>query len=508
MAELKIIKQLHYGKKWSRRRIARELGMSRNTVARALGGQVTGEYRQRQARSRRVAETIEPVIRDLLAQERDRATPVKQRLTAAQIERILRGAHGYSGGAATVRRAVARVRATEGDVLARAMVPLCYAPGVDAQVDFLEAAIDFPTGRERRYFLLVRACYSARPFVWQAPAANQEALLEGLARAFEHFGGVFHNLWFDNLTPAVKRVLTSRAREVQAPFAACQAHYGFEAEFCGVGKGNEKGGVENGVGYFRRSALCPLPEVEDDASLDLHLAGWMAGELDRRAAGQAGTVGQRWSEEQSGLMPLPGVPFTGYRSSTPKVSAYSLVQAGRNFYSVPVSFVGQRVTLRWYSRHVEIYSGAERIAEHRRLYGQGEVAFELAHYLPLLARKARAFDRAAPVVAARAGWPETYPRLLAILRSREGEAAGTRAFIAVLALHAHYGQAEVSIAVRRALSHAEPSLAVVRLHLDGLQQAKAPRETLTTLAAGLPQVEVASSQVADYDRLCPGAVTL
>ena len=119
----------------------------------------------------------------------------------------------------------------------------------------------------RRHFLVVRMCYSRRLFVYAAPNQTREALLEGLMAAFESFGGVPRSLWFDNLTPAVKKVLKGRTRQLQGAFAAFQAHYGFDAEFCRPACGNEKGGVENGVRHVQRRALSPMPVVADRAAL-------------------------------------------------------------------------------------------------------------------------------------------------------------------------------------------------------------------------------------------------
>ncbi len=245
-----------------------------------------GTYHLSLPRPQPVTGAIEPTIQELLLAEAECHTPRKQRLNAAQIEAILRRQHGYVGSSASVRRAVARVRLVLADPLAKTMVPLVYVPGVDCQVDFLEGVVDYPDGRRLVFFLLARACYSAKPFVYHALAENQEALFEGLNLAFSYFGGVFHHLWFDNLTPAVKRVLKSRSREVQGRFAAFTAHYGFVAEFCGVGKGNEKGGVENGVRYFEGRVLSPVPQVADDEGLAAYVQG-VAGRAGRASAGGA-----------------------------------------------------------------------------------------------------------------------------------------------------------------------------------------------------------------------------
>jgi transposase len=100
------------------------------------------------------------------------------------------------------------------DPLEHAYLPLEYEPGNDAQVDFFEAE-DLDRGRIKTFVLLVRACYSARTFVYAAPNQTQESLMEGLMQAFAFFGGVFPRLWFDNLTPSVRKVLKGRDRIMQ-----------------------------------------------------------------------------------------------------------------------------------------------------------------------------------------------------------------------------------------------------------------------------------------------------
>jgi hypothetical protein len=314
---------------------------------------------------------------------------------------------------------------------------------------------------------------------------------------------VFHHVWFDNLTLAVARVLRSRARQVQARFAALAAHYGFVAEFCGVGLANEKGGVENGVQYFQQRFLSPLPEVGSDEELTALTRVWMAEQDQRRPTGRAMTIGGLWAEETEALMPLPARRFEACRVASRQVSGYSLVQDGTHFYSVPVHLAGRSVTLRRYAWTVELHDDAGPVASHKRLLGRGQVSFQLEHYLPLLERKVRAFDRAAPVRAVRPTWPASYELLLRLLRVRRGEAEGTREFIGVLRLHEHHAIGQVHEAVRCALTHAEPSLGVVRRELEHLTGAgHEPAPLPADLTVHLPAVPVTAGDVGAYGQLC------
>ena len=502
VGDIQVIKTLRYRQGWSIRRISRELKQSRNTVREVLRGETDGAYTLTGPRARPTGDVITPLIKDYLSGELVDDTHRKQRLTAARIEKLLRERHAYHGSSATVRRAVVELRRELEDPLAVAMVPLAYEPGIDAQVDFLEADVDYPAGRVRKSFLLVRACYSWRAFARSVPAENQEAFFEALMAAFVHFGGVFQHLWFDNLTPAVKKVLAGRAREVQARFAAFQAHYGFEAEFCAPGKGNEKGGVEGGVRYFRRNALSPVPRVAGDAELDALVQAWMAAEDEHAIESRAATIAQLWQAETAHLIPLPPRVFDIGRPIERKVSAFSLVQDGRNFYSVPVCYVRHRVMLKRYGQHIEIHSRDGLIARHARSYGRYKISFDLDHYLPLLARKSRAFDHAAPVRAVQATWPETYRPFLKALRASQGEAEGTRSFIQVLWLHKHHPQSDVHAAVAQALVHASPSFALVAAYVDAKQQRVTPPPLPGFEQGQLPAVHIEVGRPDAYADLC------
>ena len=89
-----------------------------------------------------------------------------------------------------------------------------------------------------------------------------ECLLDGLARAFEYFGGVTDQVVMDNASMVVKKVLAGRDREVTAGFDAFRWAYPFGAEFCAPAKGWEKGSVETGVKYVRNNAFRPLPSAD------------------------------------------------------------------------------------------------------------------------------------------------------------------------------------------------------------------------------------------------------
>lgn len=465
------VKQLS-AKGLSIRAIAKQMTLSRNTVRRYLRGESTpGVYQLRRGRKKPVADLIGPVIRRMLESEHERETPRKQRFTAARVHRLLK-AQGFHASDSTVRGLVRSLRQELRDPLAHAYLPLEYDPGVDAQVDFFEGEVDdLEQGRVKVHILLVRACYSTRTFAYAAPNQTREALLEGLIRAFEYFGGVFRCLWFDNLTPAVRKVLKGRTRILQTAFASFVAHYGFRPEFCAPGKGNEKGGVENCVKYSRHEILSPLPTVSCREDIQKLCGEYMDRELDRIPRGRKVSIGHLWKDEVEHLLPLPACPFDATRVSVAKVTPRSWVSVGTNFYSVPVHLVGRRVTVKLGAEQLVILDDKEEVACHQRNYRRHQMMLDLDHYLPLLQRKHRGLDHAIPVRHWLAREAPCWRTLMHDLRRKLGEVSGSKAFVEVLMLCPRYGVKAVTAAVEKSITSPEVSLETVRYHIAKEQEA-------------------------------------
>jgi transposase len=487
-------KQL-YGSGESIRSIAERVGVSRNTVRRYVRGErLPGEYRMKSDRRQPVRDEIAGRVRALLEEERAKETPRKQRLTAARIGRLLR-AGGLKASDRTIRSAVKEARMALRDVLAVSYLPLRYRAGEDAQVDFFEAEYDDEEhGRTKVFVLLVRACYSGRTFVYVAPNQTRESLLEGLMLAFEFFGGVFLNLWFDNLTPAVRKVLRGRQREEQRGFECFRAHYGFAAQYCAPGRGNEKGGVEGEVRFARHEIFSPIPHANGRTGLQQLCREFMERDLQRVIRTHARSIGEEWRDEVPHLLPLPQARFDGSMPRLAKVSSRSWVSVGTSMYSVPVAWVGQVVTLKLYAETVRILGPQGERVEHPRSYTRFAVVLNVEHYLPLLRRKSRGIDRAWPLQQFLDSTPGEWRGLLLQLRRHRGEVLGSQEFVDVLGLIATYGMEHVRDAVARALRHPVVSLGTVRFFLWAQREAEAPK--VDRIDYGGPIVEQGSPR--DY----------
>lgn len=393
MEDYQKIRRMFLVEHMSQRQIAKEMGISRNTVAKYCGGDTYPGKRNPYRRNASVmTEDVLAFIQECFredAQEPNR----KQHHTAHRIYTRLVAEHGFAGAESTVRRVVRELRGN----LQEAFVPLAFDPGDSMQIDWGEAYACIGGARTKLNCFCARLSYSCAPFAVCFRRQNTEAFLEGLQKAFEYFGGVPRRVVFDNARIAVKKGSGKNA-VAQESYRAMAAHYCFETVFCNVRKGNEKGLVENLVGLTRRNVFVPVPNAGSLAEVNrILLERCESYAASHRVAGRPESVGAMLAADRQNLLPLPGIPYDPSRTSVCRVSPYATVRFDANAYSVPVLYAGREVAVKASAETVRILADGKEIAEHVRLYGRGEKALTLSHYLPLLSRKPRSIPYAQPV---------------------------------------------------------------------------------------------------------------
>ena len=298
------IRKDYFSHNKSIREIARSYGVHRRQVRQALSNAIPPERKQNERCCKVLTVSHKKQIDQWLAD--DIKAPRKQRHTGKRVyERLLAG-YTYTGSEVTIRNYVYQKRKELG-VGAKIYIPQMHMPGKEAEVDWYEASVDFPWGREKIYIFQMRACFSGREFHMAFSHQNQQSFLEGHIAAFNYFGGVFNIIRYDNLTSAVKKVLRGRKRIETERFIALRSHYLFESFFClpGIQGAHEKGGVEGGVGRFRRSYLVPVPQVTSIAELNKLLLNGCINDDARTIIGKSQSIVEAWQIEAKKLLSLP-----------------------------------------------------------------------------------------------------------------------------------------------------------------------------------------------------------
>jgi transposase len=330
------------------RELAHKHQVHRRTVRQALTSAVPPPRKPR-VFAAPVLDPVKPLIDAMLRQDVD--APKRQRHTARRILARLVDEHGVTNVSySTVRDYVAKRRP---EILAEAnkplevgCVPQTHEPGAEAEVDFHDLWVILRGVTTKTALFTMRLSFSARAAHRASLSQGQEAFLEGHVYAFSRLGGVpVGKIRYDNLKPAVSRVLFGRTRQETGRWIAFRSHCGFDAFYCQPGHegSHEKGGVEGEGGRFRRTHCVPMPRVDSIDELNVLLEVWDDADDARRVANRTHTVGHDWAFERMLLRPLPAEPFDTALTLTPRVDRFAQVMVRCCQYSVPARLIGHRV---------------------------------------------------------------------------------------------------------------------------------------------------------------------
>ena len=470
-----------------RRAAGREFGLARKTVSKMLEYAAPPGYQRQKPVRRPKLGPWQGVIDAIL--EDDKQRPRKQRHTAKRIFERLGAEHGYTGGYTIVKDYVRSLKLGGQEMF----IPLTHAPG-EAQADFGEALVEIAGVEQKAHYLAMDLPHSDDCFVQAFPAETTEAFLEAHVRAFEYFGGVPTRILYDNTTLAVARILGDGQRQKTRAFSELQSHYLFAEKFGRPAKGNDKGKVENLVGYSRRNFMVPIPRAASWEALNEQFIRDAMARRAQRLRGHAETIGERFERDRAVLLPLPPARFEACDKTTARVNSISLVRYKTNDYSVPTQYGHRQVLVKAYVHDIVIVCGSEVIAEHKRSYRREVAIYEPLHYLALLEHKSRALDQAAPL----AGWqlPDCFAQLRRLLEARLKKHA-SREYIQVLRLFEHFAFEEVTAAVEQALALNAISFDAVRHLLLCRIERRPPRLDMANWPH-LPLAQVRSTRAADY----------
>ncbi len=173
--------------------------------------------------------------------EEDLRRHKKQRHTQIRVYQRLVDECGFTGGQRTVTAYVSKKK-KELTKATDTFIDLQH-PGGEAQVDYGTAEVSHKHKLIQIKYLAMSFPYSNAAYIWILPSENIESFLTGLQQLMQLVGGVPRKIWFDNLSAAVVKIENDRERKTTEKFKQFALHYGFQYEFCNVGKGNEKGNI-------------------------------------------------------------------------------------------------------------------------------------------------------------------------------------------------------------------------------------------------------------------------
>lgn len=335
----------------SERQVARRTGVSRTSVGRIAEeeaieklDQALGSVGREVGRPSKVVK-YEDSIRGWLEERRD--------LPTVEILHRLRE-EGYGGGKSAVYAFVRRIR---GPAPSRVMVRFEGLPGEFAQYDFGEVHVTYLSGvREKLQFAAYRLKYSRWVYVEIVPNQQVEPLCRSLIRGFEGSGGVPLSVVFDN--PRTVVLHPKQTPIVWNPtLAQLAVDYGFIIELCEPRRANQKGAVENLVGWVKGSFF-KVRRFQDRDDLLAQLAEWLTEVNERRPSRATSIVpAVRLHDEQARLRPLTVAPQDYGLRFEALVGPTAMVTHRGIRYAMPAESIGFHATLYLYEDRVRIVAG-------------------------------------------------------------------------------------------------------------------------------------------------------
>jgi transposase len=497
--------------KLSIRELADKHGVHRRTVRQALASAIPPPRKAYPRRSRPAIDPYVEVIDGWLRGDRD--APRKQRHTARRVWQRLVAEHGARVAEVTVSRYVAGRRVELGLAGVEVAVPQTHPPGAEAEVDFGEFSALIGGTWIKLWMFVMRLSHSGRAFHLAFATQAQEAFLQGHVAAFAHFGAVPSRIRYDNLKPAVVRVLRGRDRAESERFIALRSHYGYESFFCIPGKegAHEKGGVEGEIGRFRRRHLVPVPHVGSLAELNQLIATADLADDTRVITGRPVTIAAAFAAERAHLMPLPSEAFDPARLLAARVDNRARVSVRQCHYSVPARYVGRRLAVRLSATTVEVLDGATIVARHDRAAGRYVEVLILDHYLEVLVRKPGALPGATALAQAKASgaFTEAHQAYWDVARRERGDAGGTRALIEVLLAHRTLPAQALITAMGKAVAAGvlDPQVVLIDARREAGGQLGGQVAAVIPIGAALARYDRPAPSLAGYDDLLTGAGT-
>ena len=358
--------------------IADELGLDCRTVAKWAS-----EERYLPRRSAKRASKLDPFKNEIVRMLE------KHPYTARQIFQRIQE-RGFEGGITILTDYVRKIRPPK----VTPYLKLTFAPGECAQVDWgTYGNVRVGSTSRRLSFFIMVLCHSRMMYVEFTVSQTMEHFLGCHQNAFHSFGSVPQKIMVDNLKSAVLKRTIGKDPVFNPRYMDFANHYGFKIVACNVGKGNEKGIVENAVGYVKKNLLNGLT-ITDFKIMKPLVQHWLDKVANVRKHGETGKRPvDMFTEEKPSLQPLPVEPYDIGVVKQVRASRQFRVTIDANRYSVPAQLAGVGLTLKLYPDRLCFYHENKLVARHVRSYDRRQDYEHPDHPKVLLAQRKKARDQ-------------------------------------------------------------------------------------------------------------------
>jgi transposase len=358
--------------------IADELGLDYRTVAKWAN-----ENRYLPRKSANKKSKLDPFKNDIVRMLE------KHPYTGRQIFQRIQE-NGFDGGITIVTDYVRKIRPPK----VKPFLKLTFAPGECAQVDwgsFGNVRVG-STSRRLSFFVMV-LCYSRMMYVEFTVSQTMEHFLGCHQNALTFFGLVPQKVMVDNLKSAVLKRTIGKEPVFNPRYMDFAKHYGFKIVPCNVGKGNEKGIVENAVGYVKKNLLNGL-DISDFKIMKPLVGQWLSTVANVRNHGETGKKPvDMFAGEKPYLQPLPIEFYDIGIVKQARASKQFRITIDANRYSVPAQLAGVGLTVKLYPDRLCFYHENKLVARHVRSYDRRRDYEHPDHPKVLLAQRKKARDQ-------------------------------------------------------------------------------------------------------------------
>lgn len=431
--------------------IASELSCHRNTVTNIVK---RNTFKEKQTREK---QSLYSLYKDQI-----KIWYEKDKLTRLRIHEKLQDEYQVTGGYDALRRFIQKQFPKPVDAFGVQV----HLPGEEAEIDFGELG-RFPglNGKViKTYGIAVILPFSRLDYYAITYDQKLETLCRELANAFTYFGGVPKRLKVDNMKTAV---LKNQHYDLtlNQDFLEFAQHYGTVINPCAPYHPEQKGTVESGIKYLQINFIAGRT-FTDDNDIKKQLQVWTDTYANQRVHGTTMKIPAVLfaNEEKGELQPLPVEEFSFFNRGERIVAPNCHIHFENNYYSVPFSYVGKTVTVRWNDSIVRIIYQGEQVALHKRNHEQGNYVTVRVHMPDYKVYSQTEYQKRYETKMIAIG-SDAHAYFSMLLKTKESY--WFRTVRAILGLCEEYGNEAVNATLKRALYYNATDIVTIKHILEG-----------------------------------------